>query len=123
MKRTQSGKVDGRSLSGGANRARAIDSQETAASVGTVFFAVPFAAGIIYLTWIMFQLVALTSPPPFTELFSDIWVWVSLAILIYVLYGALKGNMHAIVSLSFGLLPAIFFGFIGLIGWIFRSIF
>ncbi len=65
--------------------------------------------------------------PSFTELRSeilvlDIWAWVSLAISIYVLYGVKKMSATAIAALCIGLAPAMFMGFIYLVGWIFRQI-
>lgn len=123
VKRTQSGKIDGRSLRGGAREAREKDSQETVQVVALALFSIPFALGIAYLTFIMFGLFLVESSPRASQYLQDIWTWVSLAVLIYVIYGISKGSMHAIISLVFGLFPAMLFGGFVLIGYLFRLIF
>ena len=123
VKRTQGGKIDGRSLRGGASRAREMETQETVSAVSTFLFSIPFAIGIANLTWIIFQLFLMESSPTAIEFLQDIWTWVSLAVLIYVIYGITKGSMHAIVSLIFGLFPALLAGGFALIGYLFRLVF
>lgn len=123
VKRTQGGKIDGRSLRGGASRAREMETQETVSAVSTFLFSIPFAIGIANLTWIIFQLFLMESSPTAIEFLQDIWTWVSLAVLIYVIYGITKGSMHAIVSLIFGLFPAMLAGGFALIGYLFRLVF
>ena len=123
VKRTQGGKIDGRSLRGGASRAREMETQETVSAVSTFLFSIPFAIGIANLTWIIFQLFLMESSPTAIEFLQDIWTWVSLAVLIYVIYGITKGSMHAIVSLICGLFPAMLAGGFALIGYLFRLVF
>ena len=123
VKRTQGGKIDGRSLRGGASRAREMETQETVSAVSTFLFSIPFAIGIANLTWIIFQLFLMESSPTAIEFLQDIWTWVSLAVLIYVIYGISKGSMHAVVSLIFGLFPAMLAGGLALIVYLFRLVF
>lgn len=122
-KRTQSGRIDGRSLKGGAKRAREMEKEDTVLGCTTFLFSIPFAIGIANLSWIIFNLFLVESSPPATEYLQDIWTWVSLTVLIYVIFGISKGSMHAIFSLVFGLFPAMLFGGFALIGYLFRSIF
>ena len=100
-----------------------METQETVSAVSTFLFSIPFAIGIANLTWIIFQLFLMESSPTAIEFLQDIWTWVSLAVLIYVIYGITKGSMHAIVSLICGLFPAMLAGGFALIGYLFRLVF
>ncbi len=117
--RTKSGSIDGRSLRGGAKRAREIDAEEQMSTSFTIALSIPFTLAMWYLSYVAAQVYF--EPTSFQNYYLDIWTWASILALLYLLRGIARGSMHAIMSLLFGLLPVILLSLIYLMGYLVRS--
>lgn len=132
MKKTSTGKIDGRSISGGAVKARKLEKEESRFFTSLGLSAIIMGVPLWYLEWAIFDLAILEPTRTLNEWLSDKFIWVSLVVLIYIIFGISnywsksKNNLlytHAFVTLVSGLFPIMVFGAIYLIGLIFRSIF
>jgi len=119
FKRTRGGSLDGRSLRGGAKRAREIDAQEKMFTNFTIFSSVPFIAALWYLSYVAAE-VFILEPESIQNFYLDIWTWISILALLYILRGITRGSMHAIMSLVFGLFPVMLLSLIAFIGYLVR---
>jgi len=120
FKRTKEGSLDGRSLRGGAKKAREMDAQEKMFTNFTIFSSIPFVAALWYLSYVAGE-VFILEPESKQNFYLDIWTWISILALLYILRGITRGSMHAIMSLAFGLFPVMLLSLIALIGHLIRS--